>query len=93
MKLTSNYQWMHLSPKRAELILIQTMIIPADVKEKILVKLPIKEMVRASILSSKWIDSWTSVPNLEFEAKCTEAALINLVDGVLLVHQGPIKKF
>ncbi|KAF3338883.1 F-box/FBD/LRR-repeat protein [Carex littledalei] len=67
--------------------------LPADLKEKILVKLPLKEVVRTSILSSKWIDSWTSIPNLVFEENCTESGLIKLVDQVLLVHNGPIEKF
>ena len=70
----------------------------ADLKEKILVKLPLKEVVRTSILLSKWIDSWTLIPNLVFdenffEENCTESGLIKLVDQVLLVHQGPIEEF
>ncbi|XP_078156526.1 F-box/FBD/LRR-repeat protein At1g13570-like [Carex rostrata] len=67
--------------------------LPADLKQKILVKLSIKEAVRTSILSSKWKDSWTTLPNLVFTEKSTESRFINLVDMVLLVHQGQIRKF
>ncbi|XP_078157425.1 F-box/FBD/LRR-repeat protein At1g13570-like [Carex rostrata] len=67
--------------------------LPADLKEKILVKLSINEAVRTSILSSKWKDSWTSLPNLVFKEKSTESRLVNLVDRVLLVHQGLIRLF
>jgi hypothetical protein len=67
--------------------------LPADVQEKILVKLPIKEMARTSILSRKWINSWTSIPDMAFEENCTESELIRLVDMVLLAHRGSIRKF
>ncbi|XP_078153504.1 F-box/FBD/LRR-repeat protein At1g13570-like [Carex rostrata] len=67
--------------------------LPADIKEKILAELSLKEAVRASILSSRWKDSWTSYPNLVFEEKNTKSRLIELVDKVLRVHQGPIQIF
>ncbi|XP_078153502.1 F-box/FBD/LRR-repeat protein At1g13570-like [Carex rostrata] len=72
--------------------------LPADIKEKILIELSLKEAVRTSILSSSWKDSWTLLPNLVFpnfirEEKSTESGLIELVDKVLQVHRGPIKKF
>ncbi|XP_078150212.1 F-box/FBD/LRR-repeat protein At1g13570-like [Carex rostrata] len=72
--------------------------LPADLKEKILVKLPLKEVVKTRILSSKWIDSWTLIPNLVFEEiffgeNWTESGVIKVVDQVLLLHQGPIEKF
>ncbi|KAF3329575.1 F-box/FBD/LRR-repeat protein [Carex littledalei] len=66
----------------------------ADIKAKILEKLSLKEVVRTSILSSTWKDSWTSIPKLVFEEKFKESKLITaLVDSVLVVHQGPLKKF
>ncbi|KAJ4813342.1 F-box/RNI-like/FBD-like domains-containing protein [Rhynchospora pubera] len=67
--------------------------LPAELKEKILVELPIKEVVRTSILSSKWKDFWTSIPILTFREGSTESKLTMLVDKVLLVHQGSILKF
>ncbi|KAJ4732538.1 F-box/RNI/FBD-like domain protein [Rhynchospora pubera] len=76
--------------------------LPDDLKHKIFSKLPIKDVVRTSILSSKWKDSWTSIPSLEFEEKSTslafdesstESRLVKLVDNVLMVHYGPILKF
>ncbi|XP_078154267.1 F-box/FBD/LRR-repeat protein At1g13570-like [Carex rostrata] len=67
--------------------------LPADLKEKILLKLPLKEVVRTSILSSKWIDSWTWIPNLVFEENSTKLGFIKMVDQVLRVHQGPIQIF
>ncbi|KAJ3705143.1 hypothetical protein LUZ61_008848 [Rhynchospora tenuis] len=67
--------------------------LPAELKEKILVKLPIKEVARTSILSSKWKDSWKSIPSLVLEQNNTESMPVNLVDNVLMVHRGPILEF
>ncbi|KAJ4813340.1 F-box family protein [Rhynchospora pubera] len=67
--------------------------LPADLKEKILVKLPIKEVARTSILSSKWKDSWKSIPSLVLERKDREPMPVKLVDNVLMVHRGPILEF
>ncbi|KAJ1700782.1 hypothetical protein LUZ63_000561 [Rhynchospora breviuscula] len=62
---------------------------PSEIITKILVKLPIDEAVRTSILSSKWKYSWILIPDLVFRGVITEST----VDKVLLVHQGPILKF
>ncbi|KAJ4801541.1 F-box/RNI/FBD-like domain protein [Rhynchospora pubera] len=62
---------------------------PSEIITKILVKLPIDEAVRTSILSSKWKYSWASIPDLVFRGVIIESR----VDKVLLAHQGPILKF
>ncbi|KAJ3701329.1 hypothetical protein LUZ61_005034 [Rhynchospora tenuis] len=67
--------------------------LPDDLKQQIFFKLPMKDVVRTSILSSKWKDSWTSIPSLVFKGKFTESRFIKLVDNVLIVHHGPILKF
>ncbi|KAJ4819379.1 F-box/RNI-like/FBD-like domains-containing protein [Rhynchospora pubera] len=67
--------------------------LPDDLKQEIFLKLPIKDVVRTSILSSKWKDSWTSIPTLAFAQKSTDSKLIKLVDNVLMVHCGPILNF
>ncbi|KAJ1701167.1 hypothetical protein LUZ63_000946 [Rhynchospora breviuscula] len=66
---------------------------PPEIIEKILVKLPIKEAVRTSVLSRKWKSSWASIPDLVFSANTIESQLIESVDKVLQMHQGPILKF
>ncbi|KAJ3692597.1 hypothetical protein LUZ60_011692 [Juncus effusus] len=40
--------------------------LPQEIKEQILMYLPIKEAGRTSILSSKWRYIWTSIPELKF---------------------------
>ncbi|CAI0458701.1 unnamed protein product [Linum tenue] len=76
--------------------------LPADVIQRILVFLPIKDAAKTSILSRKWRHQWLSIPQLvfdngfaqlksDFEAR---SKLIMLsVYRTLLVHDGPITKF
>ncbi|KAJ1700785.1 hypothetical protein LUZ63_000564 [Rhynchospora breviuscula] len=66
---------------------------PAEIIENILVRLPIKEAVRTSILCSKWKSLWASISDLVFTEKISESELIRSVDNVLLLHQGSILKF
>ncbi|KAJ4794779.1 F-box/RNI-like/FBD-like domains-containing protein [Rhynchospora pubera] len=67
--------------------------LPDDLKHEIFLRLPIKDVVRTSILSSKWKDSWTSIPSLGFVERSTESKLIELVDNVLRIHRGLILNF
>ncbi|XP_078164629.1 F-box/FBD/LRR-repeat protein At1g13570-like [Carex rostrata] len=67
--------------------------LPMNIKEEVLMKLPIKEAVRTSLLSTKWKYAWMSVPNLVFIEDYAESTLIRLVDEVLSVHRGPILQF
>ncbi|RWR80786.1 F-box/FBD/LRR-repeat-like protein isoform X1 [Cinnamomum micranthum f. kanehirae] len=72
--------------------------LPEDVKNLILSHLPIRDAVRTSILSKKWMHNWVSIPDIVFDKDCfikgalkTEHA--NVVDQVLLGHVGPIRTF
>ncbi|XP_052187209.1 F-box/FBD/LRR-repeat protein At1g13570-like [Diospyros lotus] len=74
--------------------------LPADVKEKILMCLPMEDAVRTSILSKKWRHSWVTLPQLVFNDKfCRKARtapkneLLMAIYQVLLHHRGPILKF
>ncbi|RWR81200.1 F-box/RNI-like superfamily protein isoform 1 [Cinnamomum micranthum f. kanehirae] len=69
-----------------------------DVMDLILVRLPIKDAVRTSILSKKWRYKWVSIPDLVFDKDClmegaSEKEYAHVVDQVLLNHVGPICKF
>ncbi|XP_052188100.1 F-box/FBD/LRR-repeat protein At1g13570-like [Diospyros lotus] len=73
--------------------------LPADVKEKILMCLPIEDAVRTSILSKKWRHSWERLPQLVFDNDfCRKARtapkneLLMAMYQVLLRHRGPIVK-
>ncbi|XP_078179348.1 F-box/FBD/LRR-repeat protein At1g13570-like [Carex rostrata] len=67
--------------------------LPKNIKEEVLMKLPIKEAIRTSLLSTKWKYVWRSIPNLVFNEDCAQSELIKLVDLVLFVHSGPILQF
>ncbi|KAJ3705172.1 hypothetical protein LUZ61_008877 [Rhynchospora tenuis] len=86
----------HLHPKKKDDFNINLDFIsslPAEILQKILGKLPIKEVARNSILSSKWKDSWAEIPDLVFKEDCTPSQLTRIVDMVLLAHKGPITTF
>ena len=65
--------------------------------------MPIKEAVITSILSTNWRYKWTTLPNLVFDNECLSETsedflvikrkLSRIIDHVLLLHSGPIKKF
>ncbi|XP_077228556.1 F-box/FBD/LRR-repeat protein At1g13570-like [Tasmannia lanceolata] len=79
--------------------------LPRDAIDAILMRLPIKDVVRTSILSRKWRYMWVTIPQIVFNSQCyprgipsSNTALLNLkrvniVDQVLLHHRGPIHKF
>ncbi|CAJ2675109.1 F-box/FBD/LRR-repeat protein At1g13570-like isoform X2 [Trifolium pratense] len=78
--------------------------LPGHIIDRILSHLPIKEAVRTSVLSSKWMNKWYTIPNLVFDRKCIsaiasedplvfESKYLKIVDHVLLLHTGPINMF
>lgn len=77
--------------------------LPGHIIDQILSILPIKEAVRTSILSTKWRYKWATLPNLVFDSQCIsdtsedllviKSKLSRIIDHVLLLHSGPIKKF
>ncbi|GAU17947.1 hypothetical protein TSUD_330720 [Trifolium subterraneum] len=76
--------------------------LPSNVIDGILEHLNIRDVVRTSILSTKWRYMWTSAPRLEFRAKFLEAyehlyypspVVSKIITDVLMRHNGPIYKF
>ncbi|XP_024631145.1 F-box/FBD/LRR-repeat protein At1g13570 isoform X2 [Medicago truncatula] len=77
--------------------------LPGHVIDHILSILPIKEAARTSILSTNWRYKWTTLPNLVFDNECLsetskdllviKSKLSRIIDHVLLLRSGPIKKF
>ncbi|KAL5777918.1 hypothetical protein ACOSP7_010844 [Xanthoceras sorbifolium] len=77
--------------------------LPAHVIDQILSQLPIRDAVRTSVLSRKWRYRWATIPHLVFDNLCISISpqdqilvknkLVNTVDHVLLLHNGPILKF
>ncbi|KAM0939183.1 putative F-box domain, FBD domain, leucine-rich repeat domain superfamily [Dioscorea sansibarensis] len=73
--------------------------LPYEIKEKILECLPIKDVVRTSILSTKWRYVWASLRKLVFDDKDFisdedfDDMFPEFVDRFLLLHDGPILQF
>ncbi|XP_062111251.1 F-box/FBD/LRR-repeat protein At1g13570 isoform X1 [Humulus lupulus] len=76
--------------------------LPESIIESILTRLPIRDAVRTSILSSKWRYKWASITQLVFDDKCVtlrsdralvEKSLIDFITKALFLHKGPIHKF
>ncbi|CAN1171284.1 F-box/FBD/LRR-repeat protein At1g13570 [Linum perenne] len=81
--------------------------LPDDVRERILMFLPLREAAKSSILSSKWRNLWTNLPTLvidesfgdEIAARESKDSpkvgkLIMLeVCRVLMLHHGPLRNF
>ncbi|XP_043694056.1 F-box/FBD/LRR-repeat protein At1g13570-like [Telopea speciosissima] len=59
------------------------------------------DIVRTSVLSTKWRYKWVSVPHLIFNDKCIPVSdgslghdkLVKIINHVLLLHRGPILTF
>lgn len=71
--------------------------LPSSVIEAILLRLPIADAVRSSVLSSRWRYEWSTIPHLIFDKHSVPLSvhykLEKIVDQVLLLHSGPIHKF
>lgn len=76
--------------------------LPQSIIEIILTKLPIRDAVRTSILSSKWRYKWATLTQLVFDDNCvsqfndrtaTENKLVKFITRFLFLHEGPIHKF
>ncbi|KAM1633193.1 hypothetical protein ACFXTN_010290 [Malus domestica] len=76
--------------------------LPQAIIESILTRLPIRDAVRTSCLSTKWRYKWTTITHLSFDEKCVtlsndralvEKSLIRFITQALFLHQGPIHKF
>nr|GMD72413.1 F-box/FBD/LRR-repeat protein At1g13570-like [Ipomoea batatas] len=75
--------------------------LPRDVLNCILDHLPVRDAARTSILSRKWRYIWANHPNLVLEPKnmfgdlayCSSDDFIDIVNGILLQHIGPILTF
>ncbi|XP_008790134.1 F-box/FBD/LRR-repeat protein At1g13570-like [Phoenix dactylifera] len=73
-------------------------ILPKDILDKILVRLPLRDAIRTSSLSRTWRHAWASMPALMFiddsiPSNNLDAKFLLFVDRVLLLHNGPILKF
>ncbi|KAF9609405.1 hypothetical protein IFM89_015746 [Coptis chinensis] len=73
--------------------------LPEEVMVDILHRLPIREAVKTSLLSSSWRYRWMSMPNLVFDARSLPAEAqkdsdqVKFVTNALLLHNGIISKF
>ncbi|XP_008798803.2 F-box/FBD/LRR-repeat protein At1g13570-like isoform X1 [Phoenix dactylifera] len=71
--------------------------LPSNIIEAILLRLPIADAVRSSVLSSRWRYEWSTIPHLIFDKHSVPLSLHykldKIVDQVLLLHSGPIHKF
>ncbi|KAL7587084.1 hypothetical protein Lser_V15G37024 [Lactuca serriola] len=76
--------------------------LPQSIIETILTKMPLRDAVRTSILSSKWRYKWATLTHLEFDDKCVsrthskshaKSNLVNFITRFLFLHDGPINGF
>ncbi|XP_058183575.1 F-box/FBD/LRR-repeat protein At1g13570 isoform X2 [Rhododendron vialii] len=85
-------------------ILVQDVIsdLPQSIVETILTKIPIRDAVRTSILSSKWRYKWANLTHLVFDDRCSslyndkglvEGNLVKFITRFLFLHDGPIHMF
>nr|XP_017244266.1 PREDICTED: F-box/FBD/LRR-repeat protein At1g13570-like isoform X2 [Daucus carota subsp. sativus] len=75
--------------------------LPESIIDIILTKLPIRDAVRTSILSTKWRYQWATMTRVVFknhvpyksDNKLAEQEITNFIMRFLFLHQGPIYKF
>ncbi|KAK0574776.1 hypothetical protein LWI29_028845 [Acer saccharum] len=67
--------------------------LPQSIIEIILTRLPIRDAVRTSILSTKWRYRWATLTELVFDGTLVEKSIVNFITRALFLHQGPIHKF
>ncbi|KAL8112807.1 hypothetical protein AgCh_020199 [Apium graveolens] len=75
--------------------------LPQSIIDSILTKLPRRDAVKTSFLSTKWRYQWTTMTQLIFDESCviipedenTESDTVNFIMRFLLRHDGPIHKF
>ncbi|XP_042503444.1 F-box/FBD/LRR-repeat protein At1g13570-like [Macadamia integrifolia] len=75
--------------------------LPESILENIFSRLPTRDMVRTSVLSTKWRHKWISVPHLFFNDECIPVSngsvghdkLVKIINHALLLHRDPILTF
>ncbi|PSR91233.1 F-box/FBD/LRR-repeat protein [Actinidia chinensis var. chinensis] len=76
--------------------------LPQSIIETILTKLPIRDTVRTSILSTKWRYKWANLTHIVFDDKCgtlcndkgpVKDNLVKFITRFLFLHDGPIHNF
>ncbi|KAK4434303.1 F-box/FBD/LRR-repeat protein [Sesamum alatum] len=72
--------------------------LPCDIIDNILKYLPLRDVVRTSILSRGWRYKWVTIPYLVFDENFQESLpekcnIESIIYQILLVHKGPIIKF
>ncbi|PIA52467.1 hypothetical protein AQUCO_01000384v1 [Aquilegia coerulea] len=76
--------------------------LPKEVIDEILVRIPISDVAKTSMLSRSWRYKWMSMSKLVFNSDSfqssnkrarTEADRINYVTNILLLHNGMVSKF
>lgn len=76
--------------------------LPTEIIENILLRLPLRDTVKACVLSKVWNGKWKTVPQIVFdESFCTQyprsynmrETLFNCMDQIVHIHGKPITKF
>ncbi|KAL1551194.1 hypothetical protein AAHA92_19067 [Salvia divinorum] len=97
MEIFANRISFHLAMIEVEKDSVRDLIsdLPDSIIETILTKLPIKDGVRTSILSTRWRYRWASMTNLVFDDRgvAEYEEIVHFIQKFLLLHDGPIHKF
>lgn len=69
--------------------------LPESIIETILTKLPIKDAVRTSVISTRWRYRWASMTHLVFDDRIggDNADFLHFITKFLFLHDGPIHEF